>query len=228
MNRRWTFAIGGVAIVTTAVVARHLLGERFEPGAILTLLRGARDSAWAVPAYLAIYFASTAMLMPAIAMHVAAGAVWGFGQGWLLAFLGANLASNAQFAIGRWVGPQRVKAWLLQRGLTGLVEELEQRGALTIMIVRQLPLPFVGVNVGAGASPVTWPQFVVGNAVGLLPSITIYTYFAATLADGVEGARTEALIRAVIAAVAAVGIGLFSRWLSRRRRAAGSQPTTPT
>ena len=63
----------------------------------------------------------------------------------------------------------------------------------------------------------SWPQFVVGNAVGLLPSVTIYTSFAAALTEGVEGARAEAVLRAVIAAAAAIAVGLLSRWLARRR-----------
>ncbi len=217
MTRRGRLAAVAGLVVITAVVARIAFKETFEPEAVLLLLRASRERWWSVPTYVGVYFASTALLMPAIAMHIVAGAVWGFEQGWFVAFLGANAASNAQFFIGRWVGPARVKAWLLARGLSRLVDELERRGAVTMIVIRQLPLPYAAVNMTVGASPMTWPQFVVGNAIGLLPSVTIYTYFSAALAEGVEGARTEALLKAIIAAVAAVVIGLGSRWLMARR-----------
>ncbi len=218
MNRRWTFALALSALAALAA-ARWAVGSRLEPAVVLAFLRNAKDEPWAIFSYGFIYFASTAMLLPAIAMHVAAGVVWGFSSGWVIACVAANAASNAQFAVGRWLGPERVKAWLLRRGWGRLVDELEQRGAVTMMIVRQLPLPFVAVNVTAGASPMAWSQFVVGNAVGLLPSVTTYTYFAAAIADGVEGAREQAFGRAVAAAVAAIVVGVVSRWaLSRRAK----------
>ena len=217
MTRRWTFALGAVAIVTTAVLARVLLRDRFEPGAILPLVRASKDAVWAVPAFVLTYCLATAVLMPAIAMHIAAGAVWGFGHGWVLGIIGANIASNAQFLVGRWVGPERVRAWLLKRGMSRLVDELEQRGAFTMIVVRQLPLPFVVVNATAGASPMRWPQFAIGNAIGLLPNATLYTYFASVLAEGVEGARTEVLLRALAAGAVAITFGLVSRRLMASR-----------
>ncbi len=222
MTRRWTFAIGAVAIVTTAVIARVMLRERFEPEAILQLMRASKDAPWAVPAFVAVYCVATALLMPAIAMHIAAGAVWGFGPGWVLGLIGANIASNLHFLVGRWVGrwvgPERVRAWLLKRGLVKLVDELEQRGAFAMIVIRQLPLPFVAVNVTAGTSPMKWAQFAVGNAIGLLPNATIYTYFAAVLAEGVEGAKTEVLLRALAAGAVAITFGLVSRRLMARPR----------
>lgn len=220
MTRGRSVLIFALVIGVTVVAARLVFREQLSPRTILDVLRATKGQWWVVLAYLAIYFASTALLMPASAMVVVAGAVWGFESGWVLAIGTTNLVSNAQFFIGRWFGAARVKPWLERRGLGKLVSELEQRGAFTMLVVRQLPLPFVAVNVAAGASPMTWPQFFVGNAIGLMPNVTIYTYFAAALADGVEGARTAALIRAITAGAALAATGLLSRWLMRRRATA--------
>ncbi len=217
MTRRRSLLIFALVIVVTLVLARLFFREQLEPQAILETLRATKGHWWVVPAYMVLYFASTALLMPASLMAVVAGAVWGFETGWVIAIAASNLASNAQFSIGRWFGAARVKPWLERRGLEKLVSELEQRGAFTMLVVRQLPLPFVAVNVAAGASPMTWVQFAIGNAIGLLPNVTIYTYFAAALADGVEGARGEALLRAVAAGATLTVTGLVSRWLMRRR-----------
>ncbi|MCA2981038.1 MAG: hypothetical protein INH37_22430 [Myxococcaceae bacterium] len=84
-------------------------------------------------------------------------------------------------------------------------------------------------NLVCGASPITWPQFLVGHAVGVLPNVLISTWFAAAIAEGVEGAQQQALRDAVLAAAGVIGVALASRLamgLVRRRRAA--QRTTPT
>jgi uncharacterized membrane protein YdjX (TVP38/TMEM64 family) len=135
------------------------------------------------------------------------------------------------FVAGRWLGGARVKRWLERRGFHGVREELETGGVLATIIVRQFPLPFVGVNLAAGASPMKWWRFTVGNAVGLLPGATVYSWSAASIIAGVEGARTTALLRTLAAALAVIALGVGSRALQRHFRRKGAPvsgaPTAP-
>ena len=43
-------------------------------------------------------------------------------------------------------------------------------------------------------------HFALGTSIGALPPALVYTYFATALIDGVEGARTEAMGKALIGA----------------------------
>ena len=87
---------------------------------------------------------------------------------------------------------------------------------LATVLIRQLPLPFVGVNVAAGASPIPWPKWVAGNALGLLAPAVVYSQLAAAIADGVEGAEGQAVQRVLLTAGSLIALSLLSRWVQRR------------
>jgi phospholipase D1/2 len=213
--------------VTTLVLVISALGfasRRAGPpsvGELMHLAHNVGKYPWAIPAYIGLFVVASGVLAPAIVFFAVAGAAWGPGAGLSIGFVAVNLAANAQFALGRLLGRDAVNAWLERRGWHRLKNELQARGALSVVMVRQLPLPFVGVNVGFGASAVGWRQFAVGNALGVLPNLSIYTLLASTLANGGEGRATQ---YALVAAGAVVLLSLVLRWVAVRR----NQATTPT
>jgi uncharacterized membrane protein YdjX (TVP38/TMEM64 family) len=215
VKRAATFLFLLAAFTTTVVAVRRYGGSALDPQALVALLDEARASGWVVPVYVLI-FGLTTFLVPAFVFFVVAGAVWGFWPGWLIGWLVANCWSCGAFGVGRWLGGERVRHFLERRHLHGVLEELQHGGVLAATIVRQFPLPFVGVNVAAGASPIRFNRWALGNALGLLPGATVYAYSAASVLTGVGGAKTDAVIRTLVAAAAIIALGVFSRWAQRR------------
>lgn len=214
-----------VLIVVGAAIGRTSLGDRFEAATLIATLREWGTSGVAIPLYFLLFGLATSLFTPAVALMVTAGVTWGFWPGWLLAWAAANLWAHAHFFVGRWIAGDALKRWLSARGAGWLVRELDDGGALTTLMVRQLPLPFPLVNLAAGASPMGWRKWAFGNAIGLIPNCLIYTQLAAALADGVEGARQRAVFRVVTAGVGVIALGLLSRWL--QRRFAAPPPVSP-
>lgn len=227
MRRRVALLIAGIGFVAAVVGVRMQFGALDAPQAARALSEVAATW-WAIPAYVLAFLVGSGLLAPAIAFFAAAGAAWGFGEGLAVGLFAVNLAANFQFGVGRWLGGDTVRRVLERRGWSWLLAELSGRGALSVVIVRQLPLPFLGVNVAAGASPVRWPAFLVGNALGVLPNALVYTYFASVLVDGAKGGR-EVVLRAALAAGAALLLALATRAVSARwrPRQADAQATTP-
>ena len=215
MKRALTFAGLLVAFIMAVVGVRHLAGSHLDPQGVVAWLGEARASGWAIPAF-ALVFGLTSFLAPAFVFFVAAGAVWGFWPGWLIGWVVANAWCSGHFWVGRWLGGERVRGWLERRHMRATLEELEHGGVLPAMIVRQFPLPFIGVNLAAGASPIRYGRWVVGNALGLLPSATVYSYSAAAVLRGAAEARSEALVRTLLAAASIIALGVISRLVQRR------------
>ncbi|MDP2272265.1 MAG: VTT domain-containing protein [Archangium sp.] len=205
-----------VLIAAGAVIGRSSLGAHFEAATVIATLRSLGNSAAAIPLYFLIFGLATSLFTPAVAMMITAGVTWGFWPGWLVVWGAANVWANVHFLVGRWVAGDELTRWLRQRGAAWLLRELDHGGALTTIMVRQLPFPFPLVNLAGGASPMRWRDWVVGNAVGLVPNCLIYTQLAAALADGVDGAKEAAAYRVISAAVGVISLGLVSRWLQRR------------
>lgn len=203
-----------------AVIGRTWFAPWFEPAQLIATLRQMGTNGAAIPLYFLLFGVATSFFLPAVAMMIAAGVTWGFWPGWLLVWAAANMWAHAHFWVGRWIGGDELKRWLSHRGAAWMVRELDQGGALTTIMVRQLPLPFPLVNLSAGASPMGWGKWTVGNAIGLIPNCLIYTQLAAALVDGVEGSRERAAYRVLFAATGVIALGLLSRWLQRRFSAA--------
>lgn len=207
------------------MLARYQWGAELEPKVLVGRLRelGAHPAAYVI--FVLLYLAGTSVLLPAVGFAIVAAVVWGYGPGMLVSLLALNLASNVHFWVGRWIGQARVEQWLARRGWGAAV--LRESGVTTMITVRQLPLPFMAVNVAAGVSPLKWWHFAVGSAIGAIPPTVVYTYFATALLEGVEGARTEALLKALAGGAMIVTLALAPKLWARWRRGR-DQRVTPT
>lgn len=203
-------------IIVGAVIGRTSLGSHFEAQTLIALLRESGTSAAAIPLYFLLFGVATTLFTPAVAMMIASGVTWGLWPGWVIVWAAANVWANVHFLVGRWVAGDALKAWLSQRGASWLIRELEQGGTLTTIMIRQLPFPFILVNLSGGASPMKWRDWMLGNAIGLIPNSIIYTQLAAGLADGMEGAKEKAALRVITAAIGVFALSLTTRWIQRR------------
>jgi uncharacterized membrane protein YdjX (TVP38/TMEM64 family) len=205
-------------LVGGLLLARWKWGAEFEPKLLVVRLRELGAHPAAVGIFVLLYLVGTSVLVPAVGFAIVAAVVWGYGAGMAVSLLALNLVSNVHFLAGRAVGRARVEKWLERRGWSAAV--LRESGVTTMIAVRQLPLPFVAVNVAAGVSPLKWWHFAVGSAIGAIPPTVVYTWFATALIDGVEGARTEALLKALAGGAMIVTLALapkvWARWRSRR------------
>lgn len=216
MSPRWRTVALIAAFALTLGAARILFGDRFEPAALVAWLRSLGSSVVAIPAYGLVFGVATTLLTPAMAMIMVGGVMWGFWPGWVIIWCTVNVCAHAQFALGRSLGRDSVRSWLERRRAAWIVRELEHGGVLATILIRQLPLPFVGVNVAAGASPIPWPKWVAGNALGLLAPSVVYSQLAAAIADGVEGAEGRAVQRVLLTAGSIIALALLTRWVQRR------------
>lgn len=215
-----------VLIAAGALIGRTSLGSHFEAATLIATMRSLGHSAAAIPFYFLIFGVATTLFTPAVAMMVTAGVTWGFWPGWMVVWAAATVWANVHFLVGRWVAGDELTSWLRKRGAAWLLRELDHGGALTTIMVRQLPFPFLLVNLAGGASPMRWRDWAVGNAVGLIPNCMIYTQLAAALADGVDGAKEAAAYRVISATLGVIALSLLSRWLQRRFAVGGKSAAT--
>lgn len=220
MNSWRRLLVAAAFLLTGALTLRLVAHDHLEPRALLALMREWAAGGWGPLVFVAAYLVGTSLLVPAVAFHIVAGVLFGFGPGVAFSFLALNLVSNLHFGIGRAVGQQAVVDWLARRRWSFVSNELQQHGVLAMVAVRQLPLPFLAVNVAAGASGVAWRDFFFGSGLGALAPLLVYTSLATSLIDGVEGVGLIALARAAAGGfgmlVLAVAPRLWRRWRQTR------------
>ena len=205
-----------MVVVALWVIGRAVFGDRFDVAQVIAWLRAAGSGALAVPLFATLFGVATTLLLPAMAMMAAAGATWGFFPGWVIGWACANLWAWGGFAVGRAFGAGRLDAWLANKGGGFVEKELKDGGVLATVMLRQLPLPYVGVNVGAGLTGLSWRDWILGNAIGLLPNCLIYTSLASAIVEGAAGAKEDAALRALLSAGGVLMLSLGTRWLRKR------------
>lgn len=209
-----------VGVVALAVGARLAWGQALSPGELLASLRAASASPWAPLSYLGLYAVGSSLLVPAAVFHVAAAVAFGPLWGILYSAVCMNLVSNAQFWVGRRLAGQAITGWFMKRGFGSVQRVLAGRGVLAMLALRQLPLPFVLVNAGAGATGLRWRDFLIGSGLGGLVPVVTFSLLAAEIAQGIEGASVQATLRAAGAGAAVLAVAVAVNAVMRRATAA--------
>lgn len=162
-------------------------------------VRQARELPFAPLLFVAAYAVVATLGLPALALTLAGGAIFGVGLGFVLNWAGATLGAVGGYLLARALGRDAVGR-LLGRHAGRLDALASAHGLTTVLRLRLIPLvPFNALNFGAGLAGVPLRAYAAGTALGIVPATFVYTYFADGLLRGAEGAREQALVRVAIA-----------------------------
>ncbi|HET6280984.1 MAG TPA: VTT domain-containing protein [Polyangia bacterium] len=136
------------------------------------------------------------------------------GLGYCL--VGALSGAALTYGLGRALGRRRMDRWAGPR-LRRLRGQLQQRGLLAIVVARVLPVGnFSVINIIAGALPLSFRSFMLGNLIGLLPGILGLTLFADRLAATLRNPRPwNLLVLGLVVIIVLAGLAWVRKRLAR-------------
>jgi len=127
----------------------------------------------------ALYAVATLTPLPKTVFSLAAGVIFGIPVGLGAVLAGAMVGAVAAFVLARALGKDTIHRWLGHR-LDGLDRGLDQRGFITIVVARLVPvIPFTTTNYLAGLTSIPLSQFTAATALGILPASTAYVTLGA-------------------------------------------------
>ena len=146
--------------------------------------------------FIAVHILAGLLFVPRVFLALAAGALFGPIWGSVLATAGGTLGALIGFVLVRFVNSDAVK--LREAPAIGpWLERAERQGWRFVLIVRLLPLlPHSLVNYVFGLSRIGVLPYVVGSALGMLPSAIIYANLGDTGRGAVQGQADYWLIAA--------------------------------
>ncbi len=207
---RWAMVVGAVG----GIVGLTWVGA-FEPLRDPDQIEEWLEAAgiWGQVLYVLGFLALQPLSLPGALLIVPATFVWPAWQVFLLSWIGGILASTVAFAIARWLGRDWVDARLPDR-FRKWDDRLAEHGLLATITLRLLTGYAPPADWVLGVSSVTVPQFLIGTAIGLIPTTAALSLW------GDDAVR--AVVRAPLLLVPVVGstvaIGALVRL--RRRRSA--------
>lgn len=115
--------------------------------------------------------------MPRTAMSFVSATIFGFWIGILLSEIASILGASITFCYIRWIK----SAWIKNKKYTAPAwyEYVEKHAFLSILVMRQLPLPGLLFNILLGASKVPLRTFCLASAIGFFPQNLIFSLYGA-------------------------------------------------
>lgn len=193
------------------------LGERVQDWpALYEMLAGgdAQAGLWFVLLTVVLMSVGT----PRLLFYALGGFAFGFWVGLGLSLLGSLIASWLVFRAARWGGRDWLRGRFGGHRLFARIVAMRPT-ALSVALVRCLPLSNIVINIALAMSRVRSHAFVVGTVIGFLPQGVVATLVGSGVADDVAW---EGAAQLSAAALIALSLLAWTAWQRRRRGEAES------
>lgn len=220
-HKLWVLGASALALAAAATAAWRLSPLR----ELLTLERldalcGPYRQHWlAGPLVCAIYVGAELLFVPVLLLVLLTGILFGPWLGSLYALAGSMASAAVGYGLGRALGKRRVERWG-GRPVKRLSSRLAESGVMAVFLARKIPAPFTLVNLVAGASRLSFRDYLVGTLLGMGTGVVALAVFG----DQLRLLWTRptwsraGLALLLFAAPAAVAV-LLQKWLKRKRPA---------
>jgi uncharacterized membrane protein YdjX (TVP38/TMEM64 family) len=160
-------------------------------------------------AYVVVYVVCCIFIVPALALTLGAGAIFGFVRGAVVVIAGATLGATAAFLLARTVFRERVERMTAgSPKFKALDRAITRDGTKILWLVRLSGFPpFTWVNYAFGLTGVALLPYVVITFLGIIPGTLAFTYAGAAGAAALTGTGNR--IALIVTAVGAVAVALF-------------------
>ena len=171
----------------------------------------------------------TAMGIPGLPLMVAAGAVFGTLFGAIVSWVGAIISATIGYWVARTVGRDIVTRWVKRfRRIDSAMRDAKH--FVGILRLRLIPvLPIGSVNFVGGLARANFFSYLAATAIGVLPAVTIYNYFADSLVEGVGNGRGDAFKSLIISSSLLLALSLAPAIYARLKQSDRDGPVaTPS
>lgn len=199
-------AAGVVLLVAVMLLVRALpVAEWLE--AFQAWVRGVGPVGYAL--YALVYVVCCVFVIPALALTLGAGAIFGFVTGSLISLIGATLGATAAFLLSRTVLRHRVERVTAGNAkLQALDRAITVEGTRIMWLVRLSGFPpFTWVNYAVGLTGIQLRTYVITTFFGIIPGTLAFTYAGAAGAAALSGRGNTALL--VVTAIGAVAVSAY-------------------
>ena len=165
---------------------------------------------WGPVVFVAGYALATVAFVPGSLLTIAAGAIFGLGEGTALVLVAATLGASAAFLISRYLARGLVERRLAgNQRFAAIDRAVGAEGRKIVLLLRLSPLfPFNLLNYALGLTHVRFADYLVAS-IGMLPGTLLYVY-SGKVAGDVARLAAGAPIRHGAAYYAVAGLGLVA------------------
>jgi phosphatidylserine/phosphatidylglycerophosphate/cardiolipin synthase-like enzyme/uncharacterized membrane protein YdjX (TVP38/TMEM64 family) len=183
-------------------------GSVIDQESVERFFQSLNQSPWMLPLLFSVFFlagltgVSINLLLVSATLVISPWAAFGCG------FSASLLSAIAAFYIGKF-GGQPIVEKLFQDRLDQLSQKIQDRGILSIAILRLVPIaPFVVVNLVAGLSKMKLRTFVAGSCLGMLPGMIGVVFVTHQAKNAYTAPSWQTWLYLALGAIALLGLSI--------------------
>jgi uncharacterized membrane protein YdjX (TVP38/TMEM64 family) len=165
--------------------------------------------------YILAYIVCCVFFIPAIALTLGAGAIYGFALGSAIVIVGATLGATAAFLLARTIFRKKVEAMTAGNAkFRALDRAIAAEGAKIVFLIRLAPVfPFTWVNYAFGLTGIGTLRYIIATFLGIIPLTLAFVWASATASAAATGsASTTKIVINVVGVIAAI---VVTTWVAR-------------
>lgn len=221
--RRWR-AVLATALLLGAMIALFAVGKSQlgleAEGRLEDWLAGFRQGPWGLVAAIVVFTVSAFFGAPQFILIAACVVAFGPWFGFLYSWIATVVSAGVTYWLGR--GPTaRLLARHGGKTVGRLTRFVGKNAFYASFMIRNVPsAPFIVVNMAFGAARASFPGFLAGCALGVLPKTALVAFFGGSFMTAVsgDGIWTSAILAGL--ALAWLALMLLVRELVKRREGA--------
>ena len=174
-----------------------------------------------------VYIACCVLLVPALALTLGSGAIFGFVAGTIVNVISATIGATVAFLLARSVLRRRVEAFAGGKPkFRALDRAITTEGTKIMWLVRVSGFPpFTWVNYAFGLTGIHFGPYLMTTLFGILPGTIAFTNAGAAGAAALSGSGNRAIL--IVTAIGAVLVSAFiARIATQAIRKAGVEAGT--
>lgn len=159
--------------------------------------------------YVLAYIVCCIFVVPALALTLGAGAIFGFVAGSIVVIIGATLGATAAFLLARGVLRRRVERITANHvKFRALDRAITREGTKIMWLVRLSGFPpFTWVNYALGLTGVPLRPYILTTFFGIIPGTLAFTWAGAAGAAALSGTGNRILL--IVTACGAILVSVF-------------------
>ena len=190
-SRNWIKAAIFIVIIILSIVLSQYYGLGQRLGELRNWINNLGFLGYIV--FILIYSIAVVFSIPASALTIAAGSLFGSLYGVIIVSIASTLGAGLSFLAARYFARDFVAGWLGKKDLFHKLENMtEKNGQIVVAITRLVPIfPFVFLNYAFGLTKIPFTVYIFWSWLCMLPGTILFVVGADTLTKSVAEGKVQ-------------------------------------
>lgn len=202
--RDWIKAAIFIVIIILAIILSQYYGLSQRLGELRNWISGLGFLGYLT--FILIYSVAVVFSIPASALTIAAGSLFGSLYGVIIVSIASTLGAGLSFLAARYFARDFVAGWLGKKDLFHKLENMtEKNGQIVVAITRLVPIfPFIFLNYAFGLTKIPFSVYIFWSWLCMIPGTILFVVGADAVTKGLAEGKIPWILVGVIAVAIAI------------------------